>query len=108
MLAKDFKISSFYPPAITTIGGKTYAVPGWHEIPEGTTLDEVYKRWTKIIPKGEAKPDYKISEEVTSSKGDKKYTVTFDGSYWSCECVGFQYNRKCKHVTGVKTKHNIV
>ena len=108
MLPKDFKISSFYPPAISTIGGKTYVVPGWHEVPEDTTLDEVYERWTKEVPKGEDKPDHKISEEIPSSKGDKTYTVTFDGSYWSCECIGFQYNRKCKHVTSVKAKHNIL
>ena len=107
MLPADFQISSFLPPGITTIGGKTYACPGWHVIPEGTTLEEVYSRWTKLHPKEEAKPENHISEEVKSSKGDKTYTVTFDGKYWSCECVGFQYNRKCKHVTEIKTKHGI-
>ncbi len=105
-LASDFRITSFYPPAITAIGGKTYVVPGWHEVPAGTKLDEVYARWTKYIPKGPPEPDYKISETVTSSKGDKKYKVTFDGKFWSCECKGFGFQRRCKHVTTIKEKHN--
>ena len=107
MLPADFQISSFLPPGITTIGGKTYVCPGWHEVPFGTKLSEVMERWTQEIPKGEDKPECKISEEVLSSKGDKKYQVTFDGSYWSCECVGFQFQRRCKHVASVKSKHNL-
>ena len=105
-LPADFKMTSFYPPAISTIGGKTYAVPGWHEIPEGTTLDEVYARWTKYIPKGPPEPDYEISENVTSSKGDKTYKVEFDGKRWSCECKGFGFQGRCRHITAVKEKHN--
>lgn len=104
-LVPDFKITSFYPPAISEIGGKTYVVPGWHEVPAGTTLDEVYKRWTKYIPKGPAEPDYEISENVMSSKGDKTYKVAFDGKHWSCECKGFGFQRRCRHVTAIKEKY---
>ena len=106
-LAANIKFESFYPPGISTIGGKTYVIPGWHVIPEDTTLDEVYERWTKIIPQGPPEPDYKISEAVVSSKGDKTYKVTFDGKYWSCECKGFGFQRRCKHVTEIKAKHNL-
>ena len=107
-LPTDFQISSFLPPGIISIGGKTYACPGWHEIPEGTTLDEVTKRWTQEIPKGEPKPTYKIEDEVKSSKGHKLYMVTFDGSIWSSTCVGFGYHRDCRHVKEIKTKQKIL
>jgi hypothetical protein len=38
--------------------------------------------------------------EVKGSKG-ATYTVTRIGSDYTCNCVGFQYRKKCKHVDGV-------
>jgi hypothetical protein len=106
-LPTDFKITSFLPPCLVNVLGKTYACPGWHEVPEGTTLDEVYERWTQDIPKGEIKPEYQISEEVKSSKGEKTYLVTFNGSAWNCSCVGFGFYRDCKHIKEIKIKHKL-
>lgn len=105
-LLKSFRISSFLPPGIVITGGQTYVCPGWHKVPINTTLKEVQERWTQELPKGENKPKYKIEEEVISSKGDKTYSVTFDGSNWSCTCVGFGFYRNCKHLKEVKIKHN--
>ena len=34
---------------------------------------------------------------VSGSKGDQ-YTVTQNGTKWSCTCSGFQFRRTCKHV----------
>jgi len=108
MLQEEFRISSFLPPGLTTIGGKTYVVPGWHVVPEGTTLEEVNERWSKDMPKNiEETPEYKIYEMVDSSKGDKQYDVTFDGLWWSCTCPGFGFRRDCRHLKEVKQKHNI-
>lgn len=36
--------------------------------------------------------------------GDKSYLVTADGRNYECNCVGFQYRHKCKHVDAVKEK----
>ena len=105
VLPTSFKISSFLPPGIFHIGDKYYACPGWHEVPENTTLDEVMERWTQEIPKIEDKPAYKIEEEVSSSKGDKTYMVTFDGPNWSCSCVGFGFRRNCSHIKKISQKY---
>jgi hypothetical protein len=108
MLPADFKISSFLPPGISTIGGKTYVCPGWHEVPEGTTLDEVYERWTRINYGVEEKNTHKpIKEIVTSSKGDKTYTVLYNNGAWDCDCAGFGFRRKCRHIEEIKTKHKM-
>lgn len=38
---------------------------------------------------------------VTSSKTGEVYVVRQDGrtKRWSCTCVGFQFHKKCRHVT---------
>lgn len=38
---------------------------------------------------------------VISSKTGEPYTVRQDGrtKKWSCTCVGFQFHKKCRHVT---------
>jgi hypothetical protein len=40
---------------------------------------------------------------VTSSKTGEVYTVRQDGrtKRWSCTCIGFQFHKKCRHVTRV-------
>ena len=96
------KVTSILPPAIfrSHTSNKTFVVAGdqpWIEVPEGTTLNDV--RWMRA-----SKPDKDPLDaqerlfEVTGSKGNK-YTVrhALSGS-WSCECVGYGYRRKCKHI----------
>ena len=34
---------------------------------------------------------------VTGSKGNE-YTVKLQNGEYSCECVGFQYRKDCKHI----------
>jgi hypothetical protein len=41
---------------------------------------------------------------VKSTDGKRTYTVIMQGDKFSCECVGFTYHHKCKHVDGVKRK----
>lgn len=36
--------------------------------------------------------------------GSKEYIVTLSDNSFSCECVGFKYHGKCRHVTKVKDK----
>lgn len=38
---------------------------------------------------------------VNGSRGSK-YTVTQNGTKWSCTCTGFQYHRKCKHIKEIQ------
>lgn len=39
---------------------------------------------------------------VNGSKPGTTYTVTRDGSHWSCTCVGFGFRKDCKHVRECK------
>jgi hypothetical protein len=39
---------------------------------------------------------------VQGSKPGTTYTVTRDGSHWSCTCVGFGFRKDCKHVRECK------
>lgn len=101
------KFKSFHRPGLSTIDGKTYVIPGWHEVPAGTTLKEVYEHWEQDLPKQEKKPAHTIREVLDSSTGDKTYIVTFDGRWWNCECVGFGFRRDCRHVKETKLKYGI-
>lgn len=107
MLESNILFKSFMPPGITKIGEKKYVVPGWYEVPVSTTLKEVYERWEQDLPESEEKPTHTIEEFVKSSKGDKDYSITFDGNNWNCTCAGFGFRRNCRHVTEIKLKHGI-
>jgi len=39
---------------------------------------------------------------IAGSKPGSTYTVTRDGSHWSCTCVGFGFRKDCKHVRECK------
>ena len=36
--------------------------------------------------------------------GKNEYIVSMSNNHFSCECVGFKYHGKCRHVTMVKDK----
>lgn len=107
MIPENTVFKSFLRPAISVINNVTYVVPGWHIVPEGTTLEEVSKHWVKeeLLDKPEKKPTHKIYEHVKSSRTDEKYLVQFNGLFWSCTCAGYQFRGKCKHVDQIKTKY---
>jgi hypothetical protein len=59
----------------------------------------------RIIGLGEAAPVAVSRSEtfvVQGSKPGSTYTVTRDGSHWSCTCVGFGFRKDCKHVRECK------
>jgi len=39
---------------------------------------------------------------VKGSKPGSSYTVTCDGTHWSCTCVGFGFRKDCKHIRECK------
>lgn len=41
---------------------------------------------------------------VAGSKG-KMYTVALNGKHYSCTCMGFTYNSKCKHIDLVRNDY---
>jgi hypothetical protein len=59
----------------------------------------------RIVGLGEAAPVAVSRSEtfvVQGSKPGSTYTVTRDGSHWSCTCVGFGFRKDCKHVRECK------
>lgn len=95
--------------AIVKILGKTYICPGWQEVPNGTTRSDVQLEEGVTIAR--AQPSIEeptgsmtaFNYEVLSSKGDKKYSVTFIRGHWDCDCPARQFRRgDCKHIKSVK------
>ena len=102
------EVESLLNPAIfkSHTSGKTYVVTGdqpWIEVPEGTTLNDV--RWNCAY-----KPDKDPVDaqeqifEVEGTKGNKYAVKHAKNGSWSCECVGYGFRRKCKHIEKVKEK----
>lgn len=109
-LTPDGRHITLYPPTI--IRGqqnKYYAVSGatWIEVPDNTTLEdarelfcwgnEARKYWDSTHSD---EPEKTI--EVKGSRGNT-YKVTKQGDNWKCECSGFQFRGKCKHITNLQT-----
>ena len=106
-LSKEFTFTSFHFPGLITVGDETFTCPGWHKVPNDTTLEELHQHWTKYIPIETPKPSLvRIIEMVDSSVAGKQYKVYYDGISWNCECAGYSFRRKCRHIEEVKLKHN--
>ena len=43
----------------------------------------------------------KVKKYKPKSWKVKDYTVSFNGSFYSCTCLGYIYRHKCKHITKV-------
>lgn len=46
----------------------------------------------------------KTNRNVFQAKGTKgnQYTITRQGTQWSCTCVGFGFRKDCKHINAAK------
>ena len=107
--------ASFNDFAIVKILGKTYICPGWHEVPNGTTRDDVKLEESATISRKKAtqvSSDQSTGPKlfrVLSSKGDKKYIVTLNTrGEWDCDCPARQFRRgDCKHIKKIKANETI-
>ena len=91
------KVDVYMTPAITksSVSGKTYIVAGkWIEVPDGTTLEDVYKYVNHVKPTGTSTVD---SWEVEGSRGNTYTIRRLESGELSCSCPGFGWRRKCKH-----------
>ena len=88
-----FKIKGYMNPTVVNTISGTYAVSGsnWKSVPVGTTLKDL--NWVDTKPK--------IKKSKPMSWKVKDYTVSFNGSFYSCTCLGYIYRHKCKHITKV-------
>lgn len=107
------------PPTIT-IRGVVIETPPWMRQHTAISLlnlaneNRAHIPAHRIISIGGIKFDQKPETSdrrfiVTSSKTGEKYEVTQNGrtKNWSCTCVGFQFHRKCRHVTRLMEQEDI-
>jgi hypothetical protein len=93
------------PPFTMELNGNRYIMPGWYKLkPDEETPDiediayYPYKAKKPNIPNIDSNKVYK----VTSSKGDKEYEVKMNSSgSLECECPGYGFRRKCRHISEV-------
>ena len=94
-----------WPPAIATINGERYIMPGWYKLkPNEKTPDLKDIAFYPYKPKPADRPNIDSNKvyKVKSSKGDKEYIVkpTATGSL-ECSCPGYGFRRKCRHINEV-------
>lgn len=109
---KIFKIPK-EPPfnifGIVNLPSGTYVCPGWHKVPEGTTIEQIELVEPIIISNTKkvlevVKTPLKKSKEwkIPSSNGKKTYLIK-NTPYWSCTCPANQFRRDdCKHIKKIK------
>ena len=88
------------PPCIMKLSGKTYIMPGFQEVIEGTTLNDVKHIKPKL--KKRTKP---IVVQTPSSTDGIMYETKYhpDSGRYACTCPGvWRSNNNCKHIKKLK------
>ncbi len=91
-----FPIKVTMPPGLmkSSHSGKTYIVAGCMiPVPDDTKFEDMHKYVTYSPPRFDAE-----TWKVKSSSGNSTYTVTLRKGSFSCDCTGFKFYKKCKHV----------
>lgn len=94
------KRTSHIPPGLAKVDGITYVIPGWHEVPDGTKLEDIIRDWTSQENPIETEA---FSEKIKSDSSEKEYVVKWDGKLWNCTCTGFEFRGICKHINKIKS-----
>ncbi len=93
------------PPTIFKNNGKTYLMPLWKEVIEGTTTEDI--EWVKPKLK---RTDPVIEMNVSGSNPDIKYKTTYypDSGKFYCNCPGRwrAFDGRCKHIKALEEKIN--
>ena len=96
---------SVMPPTILELNGKTYLMPIWKEVVEGTTIKDI--NWIKPKPK-RIEPIVEIN--VSGSNPDIKYKTSYHPSsgnyYCNFPCIWRAKDGKCKHIKALEAKIN--
>lgn len=70
--------------------------------PQNEDAPAHFQQEDQQVPEEEESP-YEYDTQFPSSDGTRTYHVALDkAGRWSCECDGFRYSRKCKHLDTVK------
>jgi len=108
--------------------GRILAFAKWHTnqidiLKSMPVIDKRYRKFiksehnelSKLIPQFKkqlpdinvelVKPKYDRIFEVKSN--EKEYSILLNGNQLTCNCIGFGYRGKCKHIELVKTKFQL-
>lgn len=107
------KFTSLLPPIVAktpygkylVITGTTHA--GWYPIDDGFDYNQAIKGWTRwAVSTKEVQPTNDKKWKIANSKNNGFYLVSFNRGVWNCDCPGFGFRRKCRHIDEAKTKLN--
>ena len=105
-IVKRFKYKythPIYPPMIWKHEGKTYLMPKWEEVLDGTTLDDV--EWIKPKPKVKKQP---VVKTFKSGSSDEIYTTKYypETGRYHCTCKGaWRTWGNCKHIQQMRKEN---
>jgi hypothetical protein len=95
------------PPTILELNGKTYLMPLWQEVENGTTVNDI--NWTKPKPKVKQEPI--IETHTSSSNANKTYKTAYypESGKFYCDCPGRwrAFDNRCKHIKSLEIKLKI-
>ena len=105
-IARRFKYKYTHPvlpPMIWKNEGKTYLMPKWKEVLDGTTLDDV--EWIKPKPPQTKQP---VVKTFTSGSSNNVYETKYypeSGKYY-CSCPGaWRTWGNCKHIIQIREEN---
>lgn len=91
------------PPTILKLNGKTYLMPIWKEVVDGTTIEDI--EWVKPKVKTTEVEVFKFESASSGSLYTTKKFTKPDGEIkYSCTCPGVwrAKDRKCKHIKSLE------
>lgn len=86
---------------ILDLQDKTYLIRNgqWQEVSKGSQLSDYPE---PIVVRESVVPVSTRHYKVPSSKPGKFYTVTQTKTHFSCDCQGYLYRAKCRHIVEAK------
>ena len=91
------------PPTILELNGKTYLMPLWKEVENGTTINDI--EWIKPEPKKTVVEKFEFESASSGSMyTTKKFTKPNGEIKFSCTCPGVwrAKDRRCKHIKSLE------
>jgi len=98
---------SMYPPHIMDNGITRYAVllgtrPGWYPVSKDINMCDLTILWQRERSYIEQIPPHIDSWHIEGSKGDIYVVQRYAGTL-KCNCSGYSFRRKCRHIDQVIT-----
>ena len=86
------------------VSDQWYACAGgeWMEVPPGTKLVDL--NWVDDWRKDAPAINNVVRETIEGSRGDLYTVEVWTDGHTKCNCMGFLYRRKCKHIDSLKER----